>query len=314
MARKRRIDFPGAWHHVMHRGARKEAIFEDDADCVDFLDLVGDTVERFGLEVHAYALMPNHYHMLVRSVRGNLSRCMRHLNGVYTQRLNWRHGWDGALFRGRYHSQLVDSERHLHYLVAYLHLNPVRAHLVTRPDEECWTSHRALVGLDPPPPWLIVDTVRRLFGSGEALHEFVRAVHLGSEPWPEDLELDQGWIRSEEDEGALPEPPDVRVPATLEPEALLERVADVTGSSVEELRETRRGRGANPARRFAVVALSRHPDLRHGDIGSLLDMPKRQVSNVLYRHRSGHSPEAFEDWMARWEALGGVGAGPKSEK
>ncbi len=104
MARKWRIDYPGAWHHVMHRGARREAIYDDERDCILFLDLVGQTVNRFGLEVHAYALMPNHYHLLVRSVKGNLSRCMQHLNGSYARGFNSRRTCDGPVFRGRFRS------------------------------------------------------------------------------------------------------------------------------------------------------------------------------------------------------------------
>ena len=111
----------------MHRGARRAPIFVRDADCVLLLDTLGDVVDRFGLEVHAYSLMPNHYHLLVCTPAGNLSRAMRHLNGVYTQRLNRLHDWDGPVFRGRFKSQLVTEEAYRRELVAYIHLNPVRA-------------------------------------------------------------------------------------------------------------------------------------------------------------------------------------------
>ncbi len=140
MPRKQRVDFPGAWHHVMNRGRRREAVFVDDDGCQLFLDVIGAVFEHNGCEVHGYSLMPNHFHLLVRSARGDLSA------------LNRLHGWDGAVFRGRFKSQLVTDEAYLGHLLAYLHLNPVRAHLVSRPDEPSWTSHRPYLGLDRPPP------------------------------------------------------------------------------------------------------------------------------------------------------------------
>jgi len=86
MARKPRVDCPGAWHHVMNRGARREAIFQRDDHCLLFLELVGEMVARLGVEVHAYSLIPTHYHLLVRSVHGNLSRAMQRLSGEFVQR------------------------------------------------------------------------------------------------------------------------------------------------------------------------------------------------------------------------------------
>ena len=112
-------------------------------------------MERFGLEVHAYSLMPTHYHLLVRSPLGNLSDGMRHLGGAYTKVFNCRHGQDGSLFRGRFKSQLVKYEAYLLYLLAYIHLNPLKAGLITRLDGlQGWTSHRNYMGKDPDRSWL----------------------------------------------------------------------------------------------------------------------------------------------------------------
>lgn len=110
MPRKPRVDFPGAWHHVMHRGARRAPIFRTDRDVLRFLRVLDETVSQFLIEVHAYALMPNHYHLLVRSVHGNLSPAMRHLNANYTQKANRVHRWDGPLFRGRFHTWRTSAE------------------------------------------------------------------------------------------------------------------------------------------------------------------------------------------------------------
>ena len=113
MARPLRIEYPNAWYHVMNRGRRREKIFYDERDCSTFLQVLQKCVEMFELEIHAYASMPNHYHLLARTPRGNLSRAMRHLDGVYTQKVNRRHKVDGSLFRGRYKSILVDADSYL---------------------------------------------------------------------------------------------------------------------------------------------------------------------------------------------------------
>jgi putative transposase len=155
MVRKIRKDFPGAWHHVMHRGARREPIFLHDEHCLLFLELAESVVQKYEVEFHGYSLMPNHYHILARSRHGNLSDAMGFLNGRYTQRVNRLHRWDGPVFRGRFTSKLVRDETSLPYILAYIHLNPLRANLVTRIDSRCWTSMRAYLGRKGEPDWLV---------------------------------------------------------------------------------------------------------------------------------------------------------------
>ena len=116
----------------MNRGGSGQAVFLCDEDREGFLELVGTCTARWGLDTYALVLMTNHYHLLVHDVRGQLVRAMRHLNGVYTQRFNARHGRDGSLFRGRYRSRVVQEERYLAEVVRYIHFNPVRAKMVSR--------------------------------------------------------------------------------------------------------------------------------------------------------------------------------------
>jgi REP element-mobilizing transposase RayT len=110
MARPLRIEFPGAWYHVMNRGRRGENIFSGKQDHEAFLAVLSACSEMFDLKVGAYCLMSSHYHLLVQTPAGNLSRAIRHLNGVYTQRYNRRRDTDGQLFRGRYKSVLVEED------------------------------------------------------------------------------------------------------------------------------------------------------------------------------------------------------------
>ena len=132
MSRPLRIEYPGAWYHVMNRGRRSESIFSDKHDYLMFIDLLIEISEMCNVNIAAYCLMANHYHILLQTPDGNISRCMRHLNSVYTQRYNRTHGLDGQLFRGRYKSILVCNDSHLLQLVRYIHKNPVKAGIVKK--------------------------------------------------------------------------------------------------------------------------------------------------------------------------------------
>lgn len=300
MARATRIDYPGAWHHVMNRGARREAIFRSVEDCQVFLDGVAEVVERYGIEVHAYALMPNHYHLLVHSPHATLSAAMQRLGARYTSQLNARHGWDGPVFRGRFRNRLVTRDEHLIWLLAYIHLNPLRAHLAQALEEDAWTSHRAYLGLDRPPPWLRRDVLLGRFANAEALGRFVDDIHRRRHDFPEDLEVGrwsaqvevsvdvaQSGVRSGEE--AL----------TTDVESVLEAVCRITGVDRAALTVKERGRGANPARRFAAWALARSTPLNNVEIARALEMAPAQIQNLLSRMRRG-TPEPLASWRKVW--------------
>ena len=109
MARPLRIEYEDAFYHVMNRGRGRQWKFPNPDFCSDFLTGIDESHKRFGIEIHAYCLMGNHYHLLVMTPRGNLSRAMRHIDGVYTQRHSRRKKTDGSLFRGRYKAIVVDA-------------------------------------------------------------------------------------------------------------------------------------------------------------------------------------------------------------
>jgi len=165
MARPLRIEFAGALYHITSRGDRREAIYEDDEDREMFLGVLAETVERFNWVCHAYCLMTNHYHLVVETVEGNLSKGMRQLNGVFTQTSNRRHNRMGHLFQGRFKGILVDKDAYLLELSRYVVLNPVRANMVVQPGDWLWSSYRAITGEAAVPAWLAVDGMLSLFGS-----------------------------------------------------------------------------------------------------------------------------------------------------
>ncbi|MCB2182461.1 MAG: transposase [Desulfobulbaceae bacterium] len=154
MARPLRIEYPAAWYHVMNRGRRGENIFSDKKDFESYLVTLQEASEVFDLRVAAYCLMSNHYHFLVQTPFGNLSRAMRQINGVYTQRFNRRHKIDGQLFRGRFKSILVEEDRYLLELLRYIHRNPVRAKICKSIKDYPWTSHQGYLSNAKKWEWL----------------------------------------------------------------------------------------------------------------------------------------------------------------
>ncbi len=159
MSRPLRIEYPGAWYHVMNRGRRSEAIFSDKHDYLMFIDLLIETSEMVNINVVAYCLMSNHYHILLQTPEGNISRCMKHLNSVYTQRYNRRHGFEGQLFRGRYKSILVCNDSHLLQLVRYIHKNPVKAGMVKDMSDYRWSTYNGYLSYAKKWNWLHKDYI-----------------------------------------------------------------------------------------------------------------------------------------------------------
>lgn len=153
-----------------------------------FLSILGDVIARFNWICHAWCLMDNHYHLLIQTPDGNLSKGMRQLNGVHTQSSNRRHGRVGHLFQGRFKAILVDSDAYLLELTRYVALNPVRAGIVKEPADWPWSSYRASVGLEPAAPWLAVDGLLAQFGKqrGVAQKRYAQFVAEGikaASPW-----------------------------------------------------------------------------------------------------------------------------------
>jgi putative transposase len=190
MSRPLRIEFEGAVYHLTSRGNARQEIFLDDIDKQEFLQVLASVVTRFKWMCHAYCLMDNHYHLVVETPEGNLSRGMRQLNGVYTQRFNRRHKRSGHLFQGRYKSILVDKDSYLLAVCRYVVLNPVRAGIVSGPGQWKWTSYGATAGSKECPGFLTVDWVLSQFGRDKAeartqYRRFVRAGKKDSSLWKE---------------------------------------------------------------------------------------------------------------------------------
>ena len=154
MTRPLRIEYEGAFYHVLSRGNERKEVFRDDKDRTLFTEIPGEMSERFSVDIFAYVLMGNHYHLLIRTNRPNISKCLQWLGVTYTRRFNIRHRRSGHLFQGRFKSFLVENEKYLLVLSCYIHRNPLRAGFVRRLVDYQWSSYTVYAYGRPSPDWL----------------------------------------------------------------------------------------------------------------------------------------------------------------
>ena len=200
MARSLRIDITDGWYHVVVRGSERRAIFTEDVERKHFLELLSEAVDRYGVQIHGYVLMDNHYHLLVRTPQANLSQMMQWVNVSYSVWFNRRHDRVGPLLQGRFKSIPIEDGGYVLSILLYIHLNPVRVaglgldkrsvkaenHGLKRPDpalvdrrvklmrQFCWSSHRIYGGLGAALPWLSIAELRRRAGGKERYRTRVR--------------------------------------------------------------------------------------------------------------------------------------------
>lgn len=187
MSRPLRLEYAGALYHITRTGNAQQDIYQDDADREAFLEILAQVIDRYHWLCHAYCLMGNHYHLLVETLDPTLSRGMRHLNGVYTQTFNRRHGRVGRVFQGRFKSIFVEKEAYLLELCRYVVLNPVRVKMVKHAEDWPWSSYRATVGLTKASEFLTTDWVLGQFrserGEAQARYRTFVAEGLNVSPW-----------------------------------------------------------------------------------------------------------------------------------
>jgi REP element-mobilizing transposase RayT len=173
MARPLRIEYPGAFYHVMHRGNAGSDIFKSVRDREKFLEYVGKAVARY--------LMTNHYHFLVETPHPNLSQAIKWINVSYSVYFNRKRRRFGHLFQGRFKAVLIDADEYLKHLSRYIHLNPIRAGMVEHSKDYPWSSYPVFGGYAKAPEWLETHWLLSLFGSNhnkakERYRDFVESV------------------------------------------------------------------------------------------------------------------------------------------
>lgn len=181
MPRPLRLEYEGAFHHVMNRGRNHQTIFHDDRYFAAFITTLQEASERYNAVIHAYCLMTNHYHLLIETPKANLSQIMQHINGKYTQRYNRMRGNDGTLFRGRYKSVLVDEDSYLLQLSRYIHRNPleVKRRMIEKLEDYRWSSYSAYINQSTAPKWLMREKTYQKLGQKQRYRGYQIYVEKG---------------------------------------------------------------------------------------------------------------------------------------
>ena len=175
MARPLRPEYAGALYYISSVGNRGQSVFQNSADGSAWIEILEGICGRFGCSCLGYCLMPDRYHLVIETLRPNLSKVIRQLNGVYTQRSNRLHDTDGHVFRGRYKSIVVQREEYLLPLMAHIFLLPLRAGFVKHPNQFKWSSCRYLYGKGEVPGYIDLEWFSEGFASDtDGFNEFLR--------------------------------------------------------------------------------------------------------------------------------------------
>lgn len=261
MPRPLRIEYPGACYHVVNTASGRRPVFKTDEHRKIFIELIEQMAETYGVEVLGYSLLPSQYHLILRTPRANLSRAMRQLNGVFTQRCNQRLGGAGNLFRGRYKAVLLNADKFLGVTARYIHQIPVMMKLATRPEAYRWSSCRAQLGLESAPEWLMIDALKKVDGKKYA--DFLRqgvdeeTKHFYAKKHLEAVRGDVAFKRTARSRGGS-KPSAAKSNVAALP-AIMKFVATAFRVSPAHLQKSLRGRGQGNLPRQVAMTLARSP-------------------------------------------------------
>jgi putative transposase len=304
MARKLRVQYPGAVYHVMNRGDHREDIFLNETDRQLFLETLGEACTKTGWQVHAWCLMSNHFHLVTETPQANLVEGMKWLLGTYTGRFNRRHKLFGHLFSGRYKALIVDGNGngYLKTVCDYVHLNPARAKVLHQPQalaDYAWSSYREyLKAPRSRPGWLRVDRLLGEWGiakdgaAGRAEFERRMEARRAAEDGVEFKALKRGWCHGSEEfrqellaqmgerAGAEHYGKDIQDTAEAKAERVVSEELKKAGWSEEELVQRRKGDGRKLR---MAMRLRRETTMTLAWVARRLHMgTKTHLSHLLY--------------------------------
>jgi len=302
MARPWRIEFEGALYHVLSRGNEQRDIYRDSEDRLSFMDSLGEMSERFEIDIFAYVLMNNHYHILLRTNRANLSKSMQWLGATYTRRFNNRHKRSGHLFQGRFKNIIVQNDAYLMQLSCYIHRNPLRAKMVKRLVDYKWSSYPAYAYGKSHPKWLNLDIILSQFNSKDH-HKYYRekvqryakeekrlwedfryGLYLGTHEFVERLK--STFLTDAHAEI----PQQTKLLKVTDPEVLLKKAARILGCNLRNFKSSLRISEQDKDNRDLVIYLLWKTGLfKNQEIGDLLGLTYSSISRraAIIRERIG---------------------------
>lgn len=292
MARPWRIEFEGALYHVLSRGNEQRDIFWENEDRESFLDCLGEMSARFETDIFAYVLMDNHYHILLRTNRANLSKAMQWLGATYTRRFNNKHLRSGHLFQGRFKNIIVQNDAYLMQLSFYIHRNPLRAGMVKRLADYTWSSYPAYAYGKVHPKWLNPDIILSQFRTKDRhrsyrekvqryskeekrlWEDFRHGLYLGTREFVETLKsaflTDNAHTEIPQQAGLL---------RRINPKALLEKAARILDCNVTDYRRSLRISRQHRDNRDLLIYLLWETGLyRNQEIGDLFGLTYSSIS------------------------------------
>lgn len=295
MGRAWRIEFGGAFYHVMSRGNEGRNIFFGDDDRQGFLRVVGQFLERFEIDIFAYVLMDNHYHLLIRTQRANLSKAMQWLGVTYTRRFNNKHSRIGHLFQGRFKSIIVQNDIYLLKLSCYIHRNPLRAGVTNRLAQYHWSSYPVYAYGEKGPQWLSTELILSQFDEKSRHRSYREKVQGYAKEEKRLLEdLQHGMILGSKRfvdkirSTYLPQVPHREIPQQksmfkeFNPVYFLDKAAKILNCDIRRFRQSSRISSSDKADRdILIYALWKTGILTNEKIGELFGVTSSSVSHSV---------------------------------
>ena len=295
MARQWRIEYPGALYHILSRGNGRRDIFLSDDDRVLFLELIQEFSERFGIEVYAYVLMGNHYHLLLKTPDTNLSKGMQWFGTAYTRKFNLQNNLSGHLFQGRFKSIIIENDAYLLRLSCYIHRNPVRAGIVERLSDYKWSSYQYYAYRRTAPTWLKTSLILGQVSGNDKNKAYRRKVQqyadetnsiwedvrhglvFGSEAFLDDLK--KRFLLKRKD---VELPQHNRMYRDVEPKKIIEIASRAMGIDPDDLRKSKRvSKALRDQRDLIMYLLWESGRFANTEIGALLGISYSNVSRRI---------------------------------